>query len=300
MKITTSTQDLFVGFLIDESSSMYERTAEVIDGFNNWKAEQLEQDGNTFVTLSKFNTYYTQVSSGEELSQVPNLNQASYLPNGGTALFDAIDRAISDMDKWLVDNPGFTGKSLLIIQTDGGENSSGEVTNRDVVQARITDKRNNGWAVAFMGADIDAFSLGNSAGIAAGATLAYASASTGAAFSTLSNATTNYRSAPRTAASASAFFSSVDTSEVTPPVQQVAADLGVTTAVVSGNVSTLYNTATTEQGVNTPLWFHINSEPQPDVTWTFTSTADPIFGSDEYEDEDSIFAEQDTDDEEEF
>lgn len=198
---TTESSDLFVGFCIDKSGSMSSVRADVIGGFNTFKAEQLALPGSTTFSVTLFDNYTLPLHDGVAGENVADLDNNSYVPGGGTALFDAIGRTITSMENWLSSNPNFNGKTVLVVQTDGYENASHEFTSKKQISDLIQKKRDAGWAVIFMGADMDAFSEGGGLGVAAGSTLAYAAAAggTGTAYKNLSHSTRAFRGGQVTA-----------------------------------------------------------------------------------------------------
>ena len=78
------------------------------------------------------------------------LTDADASPRGMTPLFDAIVRIAALAEK---DAPE---KAVLIVMTDGEENSSQEVTKQGAAAA-LDRIRTKGWQVVFLGANFDAF-----------------------------------------------------------------------------------------------------------------------------------------------
>ena len=118
------------------------------------------------------------------------LNQTTYMPRGGTPLYDAVGRSIAEVE---AGNPD--GKVVFVIITDGEENSSREF-DRDDVFNRIAAKRKAGWEFVFMGANVDAYASGAAMGIPVASSYQYAAdaASVKGAFAAVSHSTTMYRS----------------------------------------------------------------------------------------------------------
>ena len=80
-------------------------------------------------------------------------------PRGMTPLFDAINRTINMAE---ADNPE---KAVIVIMTDGHENSSREVT-RDGAKAALDRAEKRGWEVVFLGAEFASFGDADSVGVA--------------------------------------------------------------------------------------------------------------------------------------
>lgn len=86
-------------------------------------------------------------------------------PRGMTPLFDAIGRIISTAES---DSPE---KAVIVIMTDGLENSSREIT-REGARAALDRVEAKGWEVVFLGADFGKFDDAEAVGVAAGQTMA--------------------------------------------------------------------------------------------------------------------------------
>jgi len=79
-------------------------------------------------------------------------------PRGGTPLLDSIMKMVHGME--FVNDP----KSVLIVVTDGGENSSRNATKASV-KAQLDKIRSKDWQVLFIGADFDAFADAAAVGV---------------------------------------------------------------------------------------------------------------------------------------
>ncbi len=72
------------------------------------------------------------------------------MPQGGTALYDAVVATIHGAEAWLTAHPDFAGDVVMVIQTDGEENSS-RIATLDDVNNFITAKTRQGWEFVFQG-----------------------------------------------------------------------------------------------------------------------------------------------------
>jgi len=164
---------MHVSFLLDQTGSMHNVKASTISAFNEY-IQSLQADPNAkgvLFTLTMFNSDEIKlVHEGVKMEQVIILNDQNYRPASTTPLYDAIGRTIRSLESTLQGKE----KALVIIQTDGLENASREFT-REGIFALIKEKRDSGWAFAFMGADIDAYVVGVALGVDKGSTLSYAS-----------------------------------------------------------------------------------------------------------------------------
>lgn len=180
--------------VIDESGSMDEVVNDTIGGFNSFLETHQSLPGEAKLTLVKFNEKYNIVHNGVNINEALKLDRKSYFPNSGTALLDAIGKTIDEVGKRLSDTPEEERpeKVILLIMTDGEENSSKEY-NLQQVKDKIkhqTDKYK--WEVVFMGADQDAWAAGGSMNIHNN--ISYNKSETGKMFKGMSHYSASVRS----------------------------------------------------------------------------------------------------------
>lgn len=150
--------------LLDRSGSMSSIKGDVEGGFKSFIEEQRKVPGACAVTLAQFDTAYETSYVAKPLSEIPDLVLS---PRGSTALYDSIVKLVSETGTRLgamaeSDRPG---RVLCVIITDGEENASREAT-RDLVFSTITHQREKyNWEFVYIGANQDAFAVGNSMGI---------------------------------------------------------------------------------------------------------------------------------------
>ena len=153
--------------VIDESGSMGDVISDTIGGFNSFINTHKSLAGEAKLTLIKFNTEYNIIHNGVNIQDVPDLNNTTYFPGGGTALLDAVGKIIDEVGKRLsntVDEEK-PEKVILLIMTDGEENSSKEYNLEQVKEKIKHQKEKYNWDVIFMGADQDAWAAGSSMNI---------------------------------------------------------------------------------------------------------------------------------------
>ena len=153
-------------FILDKSGSMSGLEDDTIGGFNSMLARQKTEEGEALVTTVLFDTAVTTVHDRLKIADVPDLGAKDYVPGGCTALLDAVGTTvnrIAGIRKYLrpEDVPS---KTVVIITTDGYENSSREYT-YPAVRKLISAKREEGWEFIFLGANIDAAQAAESIGI---------------------------------------------------------------------------------------------------------------------------------------
>jgi len=127
--------------ILDKSGSMLELQKQVISSFNEFVQEQDEGE----LTLVVFDTTVETLYKRVPVDSVKPLTEEDYYPHGMTALYDAIGTVLND--------PQFirSKKGILVIHTDGFENSSKEYT-LEGVKELISKKKD--WEILFFGADI--------------------------------------------------------------------------------------------------------------------------------------------------
>lgn len=143
--------------LLDESGSMAAKRADVIGGFNTFLEEQqaMKFDSSACrharLAMVKFNTVARTVMEPTAIDAVPPLSEADYTPGGGTALFDAIATgfSIADMQKQADE------RAVMLIMTDGQENSSRETTKAQVKELIAAHEAKGDWTIVYIGAAPD-------------------------------------------------------------------------------------------------------------------------------------------------
>lgn len=184
--------------VMDKSGSMEPRQADAIGGFNQFLADQQKEPGEANLTLVLFDTTYNIPFSGKPIKDVPPMTRDTYRPGGGTALNDALARAIIETGKRLSDIPEANRpqKVICIIITDGEENSSREHTKEQVQEMVKHQEEKYDWVFIYLGANVDAFHAGHLLGIKGGMSVNFSSNSIGtrSAYAASSSAVKHYRS----------------------------------------------------------------------------------------------------------
>jgi uncharacterized protein YegL len=188
--------------IIDRSGSMGGLEKEVIGGFNNFIKDQREIPGECTITLIQFDNEYEVNYEFSDINEVHDLNSDTYVPRGMTAMYDAIGKAITSTGKKLseMDENDRPEKVIIFIQTDGMENASqeyGAQTIKDMIKEQ-EDKYS--WEFVFLGANIDAKSVGTTIGISANNSMTYAATvkGTSCALKSVSENIVDYRLGKKT------------------------------------------------------------------------------------------------------
>lgn len=177
--------------VVDRSGSMAGVAEEAQAGINSLIAEQFAQDGKLTVTLAQFDNEFDTV---ERMSTDPFVFMLQ--PRGMTALLDAVGMEVTrtGADLAALQESGRPGRVLLVVVTDGHENSSHEYTLERVRSMLEVQKEQFNWEVQFLGANEAAWQ-GVELGVA---TTQYANTGAGnlAVFASMSESMTAYRGAP--------------------------------------------------------------------------------------------------------
>jgi uncharacterized protein YegL len=144
----------------DSSGSMHNRRNATVSGYNEYVGTlRAEAEGDVRLTLVQFASYTTTRYSAKPLSAVPALQNGDYVPGGMTALYDAVGKAVRTTESQV----GKNEKVVVVIMTDGGENSSREYKHEDVLSL-LESKRREGWEFIFFGAGEEAWNAGQNLG----------------------------------------------------------------------------------------------------------------------------------------
>lgn len=173
-------------FILDESGSMFNQQSKVVSGFNeNLQDMRRDNSVNYRVTLIKFASDVTLVYQSVPIENVKDLTFSDYMPNGSTALLDAVGDAINMFSS--------LEKVMLHVFTDGEENCSRRFQYSQIKELLDSRQRVNHWAAIFLGANVDAWSQGAMLGVAANNSINYNGVTT-QAFSAASYARSMYTS----------------------------------------------------------------------------------------------------------
>lgn len=199
--------DLSIFFILDGSGSMSGIQTEVVDGLNHFIQEQkddaaLNGDDVKF-SLTVFDYQPNSVYLAEDIALVNPVTKKDTFLGGGTALLDAVGSTLTQ-----VKNKNLPGKKLVVIYTDGYENSSREFSAGQI--KNLVDELNadNDWTLIQMGVEVNDYHTASAMGISAGNYMVSSGGGTSATASLrgLSTATIDYKTADYAKAS-DTFFS---------------------------------------------------------------------------------------------
>lgn len=186
-----------ITIILDRSGSMDSVKNDTIGGFNSFLSEQQKVEGEAVLSLVQFDDQYDTVYLDKDIKLADKLTDATFQPRGMTALLDAIGRTINSVGQRLAALPEAErpDKVLLVIMTDGFENSSREFNAAKVGEMIKHQRDNYKWEFMFIGANQDAVLSAQEIGIPAAAALTYAANEEGtrAVYSMMAKKVGNYR-----------------------------------------------------------------------------------------------------------
>jgi Mg-chelatase subunit ChlD len=177
--------------VVDRSGSMEAVEADMNGGIRKFAAEQAAVPKRTTLSLYQFDTQHDEVRAFAPLT-AGVLDGWRLVPRGGTALLDAVGTAVQRTGEALSDlaEGERPGEVVVMIVTDGHENSSREYTLPQVKDLITRQREQYGWAFMFLGADQDAFDAGSSMGVSIANSGSYRSANANAMWAATSASVT--------------------------------------------------------------------------------------------------------------
>jgi uncharacterized protein YegL len=187
-----------ISIVLDRSGSMNAVKTDTIGGFNEFLAAQQGAAGDAILTLAQFNHYYEIVYDAVPIMDVQPLTKKNYVPDGTTALLDAIGQTITSTGSRLATLPEEQrpGRVIVVIMTDGLENSSRKYSLEEIKGMITHQTEVYSWDFVFIGANQDAIETGAGLGIDRGSSLTYDADEAGvrAMFHSVSSSMASYRS----------------------------------------------------------------------------------------------------------
>ena len=184
-----------LALIVDRSGSMAGIADEVNGAIKKFLEDQAALDGKLLVDVATFDSIVEFVHTDAE---VKNVTENLVEPRGLTALNDAIGQTIVRMGnkfKTLAEDKR-PGHVIVVIATDGMENSSREYTASQIKRMVEEQKDQWQWTFIYLAANVDAFATGGGYGFGHGQTISVAGsgASFASAYAGVSNLVTRTRS----------------------------------------------------------------------------------------------------------
>lgn len=164
-----------IAFVLDRSGSMENKRRDAINGFNRFLEDQKNEEGSARFSLFLFDHEYLPIARGVDIHKVEPLTEYTYIPRGVTALFDAVGRTIHELGTRLAALPEEErpAKIIVVILTDGLENSSTDYT-ADIVGQMIRHQQEKyAWEFIFLGASLDCVEQAEVMGVKESSTVKY-------------------------------------------------------------------------------------------------------------------------------
>jgi Mg-chelatase subunit ChlD len=197
--VTTPSKPLHIYFLLDRSGSMQSIASDVIGGFNSFLAAQRADGPDALMTVVQFDSQdaHEVLSEAHPIAEVADLSATTFIPRGGTPLYDAMGHTVADATIRAEQRRSASLEAeeiLFVTFTDGEENQSVEY-DREKIFELIKKREDDGWTFAYLGANQDAYAEGGRIGYAAGNTQNFAADAAGSAavFASLSSAVVKRR-----------------------------------------------------------------------------------------------------------
>lgn len=152
----------YVSIVLDTSGSMLHLKATTLSALNEYIESLKNTDARYRVTLHKFNTRVDTLFRSLKRKDLRQLSPEEYMPTGNTALYDAVFKAIQHVDFNMRDED----RALIVIITDGEENSSQEIRSSEVIRNIIKDKEQRGnWTFTYLSSHANAWGAAARLGI---------------------------------------------------------------------------------------------------------------------------------------
>lgn len=155
------TKNSHIILVLDESGSMNCIRNDIIGSINAFVSKQQKLNEEKAVySLIKFNSTSKIVYNRILLKDVGEMTSSDYTPDGNTALFDAISDGVN-----LASSNETTENIILVIITDGEENSSRRIKNKNEISKLLEEKsEKNKYIVVYLNKGLEAMNQGTSIG----------------------------------------------------------------------------------------------------------------------------------------
>ena len=176
---------LYVHVVLDRSGSMDTCAADAVGGYNTYVA-QLPVTARVSLTL--FDSEGIDLVRDALEPAAASLPIGEFQPRATTPLYDAIGYTVAEVEKR---SAGFDRVALVIL-TDGFENTSTHFKRADILKLLREKQERDGWLVIYLGANQDAWVVGEQFGTVADNSLSVESGQFGFALDSVGRATRSY------------------------------------------------------------------------------------------------------------
>lgn len=179
---------VLVNFIQDRSGSMQSVWAETLSGFKAFVKDlrdNAEKDGVEYLfSLTTFDTQIDTPIIAKPIAEVDDSILAKFGPRGSTALYDAVGTTLKNTE----DDRHGAEKIIVVVVTDGQENSSREWS-KDRLHQVVEAKLNAGdWTFTYLGTQPETWDDAGAIGVSRGSAATYMPTQAKAAYATTSHA----------------------------------------------------------------------------------------------------------------
>lgn len=172
-------KNAYITFVVDESGSMGNVREVTVSGINE-QIQQVKRDFggknsekiNAIVSLIRFNDKVKPVFMYSDIDALKEITLDEYRPDGGTAMYDAVGYAINQL-KMREDIDAEDTSSLIVVVSDGQENSSREITAQQLADTISKLNETKRWTVTYLGANQDLSKVSQNTNIYVGNTMSF-------------------------------------------------------------------------------------------------------------------------------
>lgn len=145
-----ATESVHCIMVLDQSGSMEDVKTETYKSIQQFIRDRKDDKIKTYFSLVKF-SFSSAIETVYDRADVSTIDvNFSYVPNGGTALYQAIGQTIEKYNRE-------TSKVVFVIATDGHDNASIGPYTKKSVNEQINEKKKSGWEFLFLGANQEQF-----------------------------------------------------------------------------------------------------------------------------------------------
>jgi hypothetical protein len=147
--------------IVDRSGSMHNIKNDMIGAINSMIEDQKKYslsniNNNARFTLVLFSDRYEIILDSVPMEDVTPITKDQYITRGSTALYETIVKMIIRYEK----KPNV----VMVIVTDGEDNTSSPLYNQDISSLYIDDKKKENWKFIYLSSDVATVSQGHSMG----------------------------------------------------------------------------------------------------------------------------------------
>ncbi len=184
--------------IIDKSGSMASCVNETISGYNEQiqmirDLQKLNPDQEILVSLTAFNHFVSHITTCSKPEDAALLTTETYVPDGSTALLDAIGESVMSLKSRANDEfNNDQATAVVVIITDGYENASRFFSVNNVRNLIRELEATGKWTFSFLGADMAALEQAQNLNIQKANAASYRKADSGRVFEAMATSMDAY------------------------------------------------------------------------------------------------------------